>query len=146
VRRSTVLLVDWPSQQVPRTLAASGFAVLSANFVAGTASSYSLGVPGETPAERHDTELLAPDHPGDAPLLISRLDAMPEHVDAVALYRPPEEHAAITQRAVALGATVLWVQRGSLSDDARQIAAVAGVSIVEDLSLTDALRALARDA
>ena len=118
---SVILLIDWPSQDVPRALVTAGFTVLSANLGRGTASSYGI--------ERRD---------GDEQLVITRLDTMPGRVDVVCLFRPPEEHAAITRRAVELGAHTVWVQRGSLSDDARRIAMDAGLTVVDNISIADA--------
>jgi uncharacterized protein len=120
---SVILLVDWPSRDVPRALVNAGFTVLSANMARGTASSYSV-VPG------------AGD--GDEQVVITPLDAMPEHVDVVSIFRPPEEHAAITRRAVALGAHTVWVLRGGLSDGARRIAADAGLTVVDDAEVAGA--------
>lgn len=136
-----MLIVDWPSQDVPRELLAAGFDVFSANLAAGTASRYSIG---ERPARQHadGVEVLPPQRDGDPPLIISRLAAMPEHVDVVALYRPAEEHARIAQRAVDLGARMVWVQLGTLADDARRIAATAFIAVIEDTSIEDAIHSL----
>lgn len=144
---TTVLLVDWPRQEVPRTLLAAGFAVVSANVAAGTASSYSLGtIDGSRDGSReHDdkVEILAPEDDGDVPLVITRLAGVPERVDAVALFRPQEEHARIAERAVSLRATAIWVQRGTLAGDARQIARDAGLAVIEDVPIADATQRLA---
>lgn len=140
---TTVLLVDWPNQDVPRQLVDAGLTVLSANFASGTASLYSLGPPGERESlQTQPVEVLKPEHDDDVPLTITRLDAMPQRVDVVALFRPQEEHARIVQNAKSLGAQVLWVQRGTLSDEARQIAGEAGLTIIEDLAMPDALQQL----
>ncbi len=118
---SVVLLVDWPSPDVPRALVDAGCTVLSANLARGTASSYGV--------EHRD---------GEEKLVITPLDVLPRHVDVVSLFRPPEEHAVITRRAVELGAHAVWVQRGRLSDDARRIAEDAGVTVVDDAGGADA--------
>ena len=136
-----MLIVDWPSQDVPRELLAAGFDVFSANLAAGTASRYSIG---ERPAPQNaeGVEVLPPQRDGDPPLIISRLDAMPEHADVVALYRPAAEHARIAQRAVDLGARVVWVQLGTLADDARRIAADAYIAVIENASIDDAIHSV----
>lgn len=139
---TTVLLVDWRGQEVPRTLLASGFEVLSANFAAGTASSYSLGGAGDDPSMDANVEVLAPPRDGDPPLIIRRLDATPPRVDAVALYRPQDEHTRIVRNAVSLGARAVWVQHGTLADDARQIAGDAGLTVIEESPMVDALQQL----
>lgn len=136
-----MLIVDWPSQDVPRELLAAGFDVVSANLAAGTASRYSVGKPSAS-QERNGVEVLPPQRDGDPPLIISRLDAMPEHVDVVALYRPAEEHARIAQRAVDLGARTVWVQLGPLAGDARRIAADAFIAVIEDTPIDEAINSL----
>lgn len=138
--RASVLLVDWPSQDVPRALLGAGFAVVSANLEARTASVYQMSGPDDPPAR--GVEIIAPEHDGDAPLVIRRLPAMPARVGTVALFRPQAEHAEITRHAVKLGATVIWVQRGSLSDEARPLADQAGIAVIEDLPVPTAIQRL----
>lgn len=136
-----MLIVDWPSQDVPRTLIAGGFEVFSANLAAGTASRYSVG--GSSAAQQEDgVEVLPPQRDRDPPLLITRIDTMPDHVDVVALYRPAEEHARIVQRAVDLGARTVWAQLGPLADDARSIAANAFLAVIEDMPIDEAIKEL----
>ena len=137
-----MLVVDWPSQDVPRELIAAGFDVFSANLAAGTASRYSVGERAAT-QKSDGVEVLPPQRDGDPPLVISRVAALPEHVDVVALYRPAAEHARIAQRAVDLGARTVWVQLGTLADDARRIAADAYIAVIEDTPINDAIHSLA---
>lgn len=137
-----VLLVDWPSQDVPRALLAAGCVVLSANLANGTASAYGVADPGSAPPA-DGVEVIAAEREGEPALMIRALDAMPGHVDAIALFRPEAEHVAIVRRAVSLGARALWVQRGRLSDDARPIASDAGIAVIEDRPESDAVRQLA---
>lgn len=138
---TSVLIVDWPSQDVPRELLAAGFDVFSANLAAGTASRYSIG---ERPAPENTdgVEVLPPQRDGDPPLVISRVAALPAHVDAVALYRPAAEHARIAQRAVDLGARMVWVQLGTLADDARRIVAGAYIAVIEEIPINEAIHSL----
>lgn len=109
----SVLVVDWPSQDVPRELIAAGFDVFSANLATGTASRYSVGSAAAA-AQRDGVEVLPPQRDGDPPLVITRVATMPAHADVVALYRPAAEHARIAQRAVDLGARTVWVDRKSV--------------------------------
>ena len=139
----SVLLVDWPSQDVPRALLAAGCVVLSANLAKGTASVYGVVDPGNAPPGGDGVEVMAAERDADPALLIRALDAMPTHVDAIALFRPDAEHVAIVRRAVALGARALWVQRGRLADDARPIAGDAGLVVIEDRADGDAIAQLA---
>jgi uncharacterized protein len=51
-------------------------------------------------------------------------------VDVVDVFRPAEEAPEIARQAVSLGARVLWLQLGIESEEARQIAEAAGMSVV----------------
>jgi uncharacterized protein len=51
-------------------------------------------------------------------------------VDAVDVFRPPEEAAGIAQEAVAIGAKRIWFQPGTESDEAILIAREAGLEVV----------------
>lgn len=53
-------------------------------------------------------------------------------VDAVQVFRPPEEAPDIARQAAEIGAGALWLQLGIGSDEARQIAEDAGMDYVED--------------
>jgi hypothetical protein len=60
------------------------------------------------------------------------LEAIPEPVDVVNVFRPAEEAPAIARQAVAIGAKALWLQTGLESDEARAIAEAGGLAYVED--------------
>ena len=51
-------------------------------------------------------------------------------VDVVDVFRPAAETPAIAQQAVGIGAKVLWLQLGIESNEARQIAEDAGLTVV----------------
>jgi uncharacterized protein len=51
-------------------------------------------------------------------------------VDAVDVFRPPEEAPGIARGAVKLGAKVLWFQEGTYSEEAERIARDAGLITV----------------
>jgi hypothetical protein len=57
---------------------------------------------------------------------------IPEPVDVVDVFRPAAEAPEIAQNAVAIGANVLWLQLGIVSEEAAQIAADAGLEVVMD--------------
>ena len=137
---ASALIIDWPSQEVPRALLVAGFDVFSANLDAGTASRYGFG---QGPAG-DGVEVLPPQRDGDPALTITRVAALPERIEVVALHRPAAEHARIAQRAVELGARTVWVQAGTLADDARRIVAGAAIAVVEETPVHDAVRELAR--
>lgn len=55
-----------------------------------------------------------------------------EPVDVVQVFRPPDEAPDLARQAVRIGASVLWLQLGITSDEARTIAEEAGIDYVED--------------
>ncbi|GMQ86186.1 MAG: CoA-binding protein [Acidimicrobiia bacterium] len=57
---------------------------------------------------------------------------IPEQVDVVDVFRPAEETPAIAANAVEIGAKVLWLQLGIISEEAAQIAADGGLTVVMD--------------
>ncbi len=57
---------------------------------------------------------------------------IPRHVDIVDVFRPADEAPGIAKQAVAIGADVLWLQRGITSEDAERIATEAGLGYIED--------------
>jgi len=57
---------------------------------------------------------------------------IPEPVDLVEVFRPAEEAAGIAKDAVAIGADVLWLQVGIVSDEAAETAGEAGLAVVMD--------------
>jgi len=77
-----------------------------------------------------------PVNPGYAEALGERaypsLDAIPEPVDIVDVFRKPAELPTVAREAVAKGAKVLWMQLGLRSDEAARIATEAGLDVVMD--------------
>ena len=57
---------------------------------------------------------------------------IPDPVDVVDVFRPPVDAPGVAEKAVAIGAKVLWLQLGILSDEAAYIAAAGGLVFVED--------------
>jgi uncharacterized protein len=53
-------------------------------------------------------------------------------VDVVDVFRPAEEAPRIAREAVDAGAKVLWLQAGIESEEARQLAEAAGLTVVMD--------------
>jgi len=53
-------------------------------------------------------------------------------VDVVDVFRPAEEAPEIARQAVEIGAKVLWLQVGIISDEASEIAEAAGLTVIMD--------------
>ena len=77
------------------------------------------------------------------PVVRTLLD-ITEQVDVVQVFRPPEEAPAIATDAAALGARVLWMQLGIVSEAARRIAERAGLTVVMDACMGAVHRKLRR--
>lgn len=60
------------------------------------------------------------------------LDDIPEKIEIVDVFRPSEEALEITKQAVAKGASVVWLQEGIVSAEARKYAESNGVEFIED--------------
>jgi predicted CoA-binding protein len=75
-----------------------------------------------------------------------RLSDIPEQVGFVDVFRPSGQAPDIARQAVAVGASALWLQLGIVSDEARTIAADAGMLYVEDRCLVIERRRLGVDA
>ncbi len=53
-------------------------------------------------------------------------------IDAVDVFRPPEEAEQVARDAIAIGAKVLWFQPGTHTDEAVRVATSAGLRVVTD--------------
>ena len=60
------------------------------------------------------------------------VDEIPEEVDMVDVFLPPEKTPEIAEDAVRAGAKVLWLQEGIENAEARRIAEEGGLAYVED--------------
>jgi predicted CoA-binding protein len=135
----SVLVIDWPSRDVPASLAFAGYRV----FVKG----------GPGPADYAAWEL-------DRGQPVSRpLGREPDRVDLVYCHRPFGELPGIVALARRLGARAFWWQTGLSSGggkdpsgcwvpseesrQARELAAAAGLGYIDDVYIADAARARA---
>jgi predicted CoA-binding protein len=135
---ASVLVVDWPSRDVPDTLLDAGFTVVVKSGPG----------PGDyTSQERQGASIVA-----------RKLDRPPEHVDLVYVYQPFSEFAGIVALTRELGAQTIWRQSGLsgegqpdphgcwIDEDesrrARSIVESAGLAYVDDRYIADAVRSL----
>ena len=117
-----VLLVDWPSADVPRALIEAGLTVF-----------------GYSPS-RYSTAQIAGDR-----LVFNPLDAHPAHVDVVCTYRPAAEMSDIvTSLVLPSGARTLWLQPPNTSGEARRLAAEHGLAFIEGVDIAAIARAMPR--
>jgi catechol 2,3-dioxygenase-like lactoylglutathione lyase family enzyme/predicted CoA-binding protein len=121
----TVLVVDWPTRDVPDALARAGFEVVV------------RGGPGPEDFSAYVLE-------GDN-VVVHTLGHPPDHADLVYAYRPLDELPAAVEMARGLGAKAIWTD---LADDesqtARQIVASAGLAYVNRPDIADVARRASR--
>jgi len=60
------------------------------------------------------------------------LEAIPDKVDVVQVFRKPEDVPPVVDSAIAIGAKVVWMQEGIRHDEAAQKAREAGLQVVMD--------------
>ena len=134
----SVLVVDWPSRDVPETLARAGFEVV----VAG----------GPEPDSYSAYEVR------DGEVVVRHIGLAPDHADLVYSHRPLDELPGIVAAAQKLGARTVWYQSGlgsggaddphgcwvpeEQSRQARRVVEGAGLAYVEDTYIADAVRGL----
>jgi hypothetical protein len=134
----SVLVIDWPSRDVPVALARAGLEVT----VRG----------GPSPTDYSVYEASADE------VTVRKAGAAPEHVDLVYCYRPLGELEGITEMARSLGARAVWRQSGLSPDgsrdpagcwvpagesrQARSIVEAAGLLYIEEPYICEAVREL----
>ena len=79
---------------------------------------------------------IIPVNPGHTEILglkaYPALEAIPDPVDVVDVFRRPEHITPIARAAVAIGAKALWLQLGIVNDEAVAVAEAAGLWVVQD--------------
>jgi predicted CoA-binding protein len=115
---TSFLLIDWPSRDVPDTLARHGYRVASADG------------PGD---DEYNAYELA-----DGEVRVRPLDAPPVMVDIVSAHRPLAELNRIIEQARALNARAVWLQSGS--PEAKDTVERAGLLYFDSPYLPDAVR------
>jgi len=100
-RARTILLVDWPTRDVPETLVRNGFTV----YVKGGPAADDFFLQGWR----------------DNQLVQQRTGRAPEHADLVYSYRPLAELPGIIELAKSIGAQTIWTQSGLSSDGSKNL-------------------------
>jgi predicted CoA-binding protein len=134
----SVLVVDWPSQDVPDTLVRAGFSVTV------------KGGPGAASYTAHE---LAGDQ------VVTHPTEIPAHIDLLYVHRPAEELAGLVMIARSLGTKAVWYQSGRAeggasdpkgcwlpqaeSSQARQTVESAELAYIDDVYIADAVRQFA---
>ena len=132
----TILVIDWPSRDVPDSLARAGFTVVV------------QGGPGPDDYSAYEVK-------GDE-VIERAAGRSPSHVDLVYSYRPIEELPDIAAMAKSIGATAMWIQSGlapggakdpkgtwmtkEMSGTARKIIEAAGLVYVDQPYIADVAR------
>ena len=121
----SVLLVDWPSPEVPATFVRAGWAV------------HVKGGPG--PEDFSVWELV------DGSPVSRRAGRRPANVDLIYVHRPLEELPAIVAMAEELGARALWYEpapaSAGTSPQLRSMVEAAGLLYVDNSDIVEAVRA-----
>jgi predicted CoA-binding protein len=133
----TILLIDWPSRDVPDTLAKAGFTVITD---AGRGRGY-IG---------HEMD--------GATVVMRKVAELPSRFQIVYAHRPIDELPTIIERAAELKAGAIWLQSGrdatgardargcwlppAESDRARALVESAGMTYVEEPYIADAARSI----
>jgi predicted CoA-binding protein len=106
----TILLVDWPNPEVPKSLLKAEFTVFG--YSPDKYSAIEQGDNGE--------------------LVFTKLDVSPVSVDIVNVFRPESEHATIiNNRVLPLKAKVLWLQPPVVSANTAALAAKHGLILLK---------------
>ena len=136
---NSILLVDWASPSVPRTLVELGFKV----FCASPGRYSVVEVVPEPPEGVDSGDIVPPQQEEQGYIVFRRLNERPSNIDIVNVYRPESEHAGIVANLVIpLSAKVMWLQPSVGSVRAHQLAAEHGFDVVEGIDIAIAARHL----
>jgi len=84
---------------------------------------------------------IVPVNPGHDEILGKKcypnLEAIPEPIDIVDIFRKPADVMPVVEDAVKIGAKVIWMQQGIVNEEAAAIARKAGLIVVMDRCLKD---------
>ena len=94
---------------------------------------------------------IIPVNPGETEVLgepaYASLGDVPKdiHVDVVDVFRRAEETPEVARDAVAVGASVLWLQEGIVNEEAYRIASGAGLDVIMGVCIRQTIRRLDRE-
>ncbi len=74
-----------------------------------------------------------------------KLEDVQEHVDIVDIFRRPVDVPPVVDAAIAIGASVVWMQLGIVHEEAAEKARAAGLDVVMDKCTAIELKALRSD-
>jgi len=84
---------------------------------------------------------IVPVNPGHDEILGKKcypnLEAIPEPIDIVDIFRKPADVTPVVDDAVKIGAKVIWMQQGIVNEEAAAIARKAGLTVVMDRCIKD---------
>ena len=95
-----MLVIDWPSRDVPESLARAGLSVTVRN--------------GPGPNDFAAYEL------SGGEIIVRAAKSPPSRVDLVYVFRPPGELPGVIARARELGAKAIWIQSGYSAENLRE--------------------------
>ncbi|MGH9222626.1 MAG: CoA-binding protein [Acidimicrobiales bacterium] len=135
---TSVLVIDWPSRDVPDTLARAGYQVVV------------HGGPAPDDYSSYTAE--------EGEVVVRRTGEPPERAELVYSHRPLDELPEIVEMAQQVGATAVWTQSGlnaagghdptgcwrpeAESQQGRAAVEAAGMTYIDDLYLPDVVRGL----
>jgi predicted CoA-binding protein len=93
---NSILLVDWASPSVPRTLVVAGFNV----FCASPGRYSVVEVVPESPQGVDSSDIIPPQPGEQGYLVFRRLNERPAKIDIINVYRPESEHTGIVANQV----------------------------------------------
>jgi CoA binding protein len=122
-----VLLVDWPTPELPRILLKSGFKVFCYSPNGYTRAE----IVAEYPHDVNQKNIFPPKDKGGF-LVFRQLAAPPPAIDIANVYRPEQEHAGIvTNVLLALGTKCVWLQPPVTSAKTRDLAEKNKLTFIE---------------
>ena len=130
----SILLIDWPNPDVPRSLLNAGFKV----FCYSPNHYTEAEILAEYPNDINQKSIFPPKNKEEGYLVFRQLDGQPDSIDIVNVYRPEEEHAEIiANHLLRLGAKVLWLHPPVTSAKTRSLAKEHGLIFIEGSDITE---------